>query len=190
MVEQIIDLLNEYRYWAIIISISLNIVIAITAVFPPFVLTAANIMVFGFWQGTIISFVGEALGTIITFKLYRMGFRGFFQKKLDNYPRAKRLIDAEGSEAFMIIFSMRMMPFLPSAIVTLGGAVGKVSFITFAFASALGKMPALLFEAFSVYQVTQFNWIGKLILAIVAFGILYYVFRKRVFIRKHVNTEK
>ncbi|OEH86596.1 hypothetical protein BHU72_10060 [Desulfuribacillus stibiiarsenatis] len=179
MTEQLLDLLHEYRSWAMVISIMLGVVIAIMGVLPSYFLTAANLVFFGFWTGTLISFIGEVLGAILAFILYRMGFRNFLQKQLEKYPKAQRLINAEGKDAFMLVLTLRLLPFMPSGLVTFGGAIGKISLLSFAIASSIGKLPALLFEAFSVYQVTQFNWLGKVILFLALLYFVYLLFKSR-----------
>jgi uncharacterized membrane protein YdjX (TVP38/TMEM64 family) len=51
----VIELLKNNIEGSYIISIFLNIVISILTVIPSFFLTAANIYVFGFWEGTFLS---------------------------------------------------------------------------------------------------------------------------------------
>lgn len=157
----------------------LNIVIAVLGVVPSVFVTGANLLFFGFFWGTILSFLGESIGAIVAFILYRKGLKKFSQKHLDKYPKLKRLLEAEGKEAFYLILSLRLLPFIPSGLITLTGAIGKVSLLTFAFASSLGKIPALLIEAYSVYQVTKFEWQGKVLLASAAGYFLYLVWKKK-----------
>jgi uncharacterized membrane protein YdjX (TVP38/TMEM64 family) len=88
------------------------------------------------------------------------------------------LIEAEGKTAFMLILSMRLLPFVPSGLVTFAAAVGKVRLFLFLVASSLGKIPALLIEAYAVYQVTQVGWQGKVIISVVALALFYFVIRK------------
>lgn len=178
MVESLLDLLHDYREWAILLSISVSILVAILGVLPSYFITGANLIFFGFWFGLFLSFIGEALGAIVAFLLYRMGFKRVLQKQLEAYPRAQRLINARGREAFLLVLSLRLLPFMPSGVVTFGGAVGQISFLSFAIASSIGKVPALLFEAFAVYQVTEFTWAGKLLLAIAGFYFIYLALRK------------
>ena len=101
------------------------------------------------------------------------------QKKLEKYTALNRLMNAENKQAFFLIFSLRLIPFVPSGLITFAAAVGKVSFLIFIISSSLGKLPALLLEAWSVYEVTKFGWQGKLILGIVALGILFWIVRKK-----------
>jgi ABC-type Fe3+ transport system permease subunit len=49
----------------------------------------------------------------------------------------------------------------------------------FLVASSLGKIPALLLEAWSVYEVTQAGTTGKIILAITAVVLLYVLIVRR-----------
>lgn len=173
MEDSLLALFEEYSRYAFMLSIIINIIVAILGVIPSVFVTGANIIFFGFWQGTLISFIGEGLGAILAFILYRKGFGKFSIKSVENYPKVKALLWKNGMEAFYFIVSMRLLPFVPSGLVTLFSSIGKVSLLIFAIASTLGKIPALLIEAYSVYQVTQWTWQGKLILIGAGISILY-----------------
>ena len=161
------------------ISICISILIAVLGLIPSVFITAANILFFGFINGTLISFIGESLGAAIAFILYRKGFRRVATTHLQKYPALHRLINAENKEAFYLVFSLRLIPFVPSGLITFGAAIGKITLLLFFIASSLGKLPAIFLEAWSVYEVTQFGWIGKAILVVVAIGLLYWLLRKK-----------
>jgi uncharacterized membrane protein YdjX (TVP38/TMEM64 family) len=177
--QDVINLFNNYPQYAFLISIGVSILIAVLGVVPSVFLTAANILFFGFWNGTLISFAGESIGAAIAFWLYRVGFKKRVQNKGEKFSAVKKLLHAEGREAFIAIISLRLIPFIPSGIITFTSAIGKVSMITFFIASSLGKIPALLIEAYAAYQVTAFKWQGKLILLLVGVYLLYLVFKKK-----------
>lgn len=179
MQQQIIQLFEQHPQLAIVISLAASMLVAVIGVLPSVFITAANILFFGFWQGTLLSFAGEALGAALAFLLYRKGFKKVSQKGLDKYPKIKALVDADGKKAFGLIFSFRLLPFVPSGLVTFAAAIGKVGLLLFVVASSLGKIPALLIEAYSVYQVTEFGWQGKLILAVAAIGLIYFLAKKK-----------
>ena len=178
MEERLIVLFEEYSNYAIVLSIIINVIIAIFGFIPSFFITGANIIFFGFWTGTLISFLGESIGAIVAFLLYRKGFKKFSIKAVQKYPKVKTLLWKEGKEAFYLILSLRLLPFVPSGLVTLISAIGKVSFLIFAIASTVGKIPALLIEAYSVYQVTQWTWQGKVILVVAGLYLIILSFRK------------
>jgi uncharacterized membrane protein YdjX (TVP38/TMEM64 family) len=171
--NSLLGLFKDYPQLAILLSIFISILIAMIGLLPSVFITAANILFFGFWEGTLISFLGEAIGAGVAFLLYRKGFKKSVEKKMDKYPRAKKLVNSRGTEAFWLIL------FVPSGLVTFAAAVGKPSFSTFIMASSLGKIPALLLEAYSVNAVAEFGWQGKLILAVVAVGLLYWILSRR-----------
>lgn len=152
--------------------------IAVLGLVPSVFITAANIVFFGFINGTIISFIGESLGAAIAFILYRKGFKKMTTTYLQKYPALNRLINAENNEAFYLVLSLRLVPFVPSGIITFAASVGKISFLIFLLASSLGKLPALLLEAWSVNEITKFTWIGKLILALTAIGMIFWLIKK------------
>jgi uncharacterized membrane protein YdjX (TVP38/TMEM64 family) len=178
MKEGLIQLFNQYPQAAILVSLLASILVAILGVLPSVFITAANILFFGFWPGTLISFLGEALGALIAFLLYRKGFKKTLTKQLARFPKAQKLTDATGREAFVLILSLRLLPFVPSGLVTFAASVGSVATLNFLLASSLGKIPSLLIEAWSVNQVTQATWQGKLILAVVALVLAYLGFKQ------------
>lgn len=178
MRDAILDLFQQYAQFAIPISLIISILIAISGIIPSVFITAANILFFGFWPGTAISFLGEAIGAAVAFYLYRLGFKKMTENSLNRFPNIKRLVDAEGKEAFILILSLRILPFAPSGLVTFAAAIGRTSLLLFVIASSIGKIPALLIEAYSVKQVVDFGWQGKLILAATALILLYWIISK------------
>jgi uncharacterized membrane protein YdjX (TVP38/TMEM64 family) len=178
MKEALLTFFQQYPNLALLSSLLISVLVAVLGVIPSFFITAANILFFGFWPGVFVSFLGEAVGAIVAFYLYRKGFKKEATQGLEKYSKAKALLQAENKQAFWLIFSLRLIPFVPSGLVTFAAAVGRVSALTFLVASSLGKAPALLLEGYAVYQVTQFGWQGKIILTIFALFLLYFVVRQ------------
>ena len=179
MGEGLIQIFRDHPQAAILISLGLSVVVAVIGVLPSFFITAANILFFGFWNGLLLSLLGEALGAVVAFWLYRKGFKKSAMKAFDKYPRLKRLTDTTGRQAFMLVIGLRLLPFVPSGLVTFAAAIGSMALWSFSIASTVGKIPALFMEAYAVYEVTRFGWQGKLILCLAAVAILYMVLRKK-----------
>ncbi|MHA6484840.1 TVP38/TMEM64 family protein [Paenibacillus sp. strain BS8-2] len=177
MKDSIIQLFNDYPSAAILISIVISVMISLLGVVPSVFLTAANLTVFGFWEGILISFAGEAIGAVLAFGLYRRGFGKMAEGKWLSHPKIQRLLSAQGKEAFFLILALRFMPFFPSGAVTFIAAIGKSSLIIFMLGSTLGKIPALLFEALSMYQILNWNAAGKWLVALLAVILLIMVWR-------------
>lgn len=179
MEEFVLDVFADYRQFAFWISIAISVLISILGVLPSVFVTAANIAFFGFTEGLYVSLAGEALGAIISFFMYRKGLN-----KINIQSKNKfilKLQTAKGIEAFFLIFALRLFPFAPSGLVTLAGAGSGMGIINYSIASTVGKIPALLLEAYTVSRVINLDWQAQLILAvlsIIVISILYYV-RKR-----------
>lgn len=179
MEDTLLQFFEKYPQAAVLLSLALSIVVAILGVVPSVFITAANILFFGFWNGTLLSLAGEAAGAAVAFYLYRVGFKQRAGKKLSQYPRLQQLVQAPNREAFYLIFSLRLLPFVPSGLITFAAAIGKVSFFTFLMASTLGKIPALFIEASAVYGSTAMGWQGKLLLGVAATTLLVWFFIRK-----------
>jgi len=177
MTDIILSLFDNNLELAFLISLSLSIIIAIAGVIPSFFVTAANLLFFGLYQGIVISFFGEALGAIIAFILYRKGLKEYSIKTFNNYPVVRKLLLLDGRSAFLSVLSLRLIPFVPSGIITFGAAIGKIPLGLFAISSSIGKLPALILEGYSVYQIITFSLLGKIILSILAILFIIYIFR-------------
>ena len=182
MESQVIQVFEGLGLYAILLSIVLNIIISVLGVVPSFFLTAANISFFGFGQGLLISIAGEAFGAIVSFYLYRKGIKKVTGKVTVQSRWINNLKQTEGITAFFLVLALRLAPFVPSGIITLVSAGSKMGILNFSAASTLGKIPALLIEAYSVKAVLQFDWQGKMILGLLSIFIIVFVYMKK---RKH-----
>ncbi|WP_102264142.1 TVP38/TMEM64 family protein [Mesobacillus jeotgali] len=180
----LLETLSGQPVWfAIIISLAVSIVIAIAGIIPSAFVTAANIVYFGFVWGLFLSIIGEALGAVISFILYRKGLKKL-GGNIDSSRTIKvleRLKQTHGMEAFMLVILLRLFPFAPSGLVTLAASYSAMGTWTFTVSSTIGKIPALFIEAYSVHTVlgweTEYQ-LAATIFAAVA-GICYYYWKKR-----------
>lgn len=174
MASYIVELFRESGFFAIVISLFLNILISISAFIPSVFLTGANITFFGFYNGLIISFLGEVLGAIISFILYRKGFLYLTKAANKENKYLKRLQKTSGYEAFFLIIALRILPFIPSGLINIASALSRVSWVTFGLASMIGKLPALIIEAYSVQQllILSKEYIGLGLVAVSILGLL------------------
>jgi uncharacterized membrane protein YdjX (TVP38/TMEM64 family) len=180
MKEQLLELFISYKDYALIISIVINIFIALLALIPSVFITAVNVTFFGFWDGMWISFIGESLGALIAFLAYRKGIKLFSINEKISHPKAKKLLTSKGKNAFYLILWLRLMPFIPSGLVTILAALGEVSVITYFIASSIGKFPATLMEAYSVHEVIKFSIEGKIILGVLLISVMtVYIYRRK-----------
>jgi uncharacterized membrane protein YdjX (TVP38/TMEM64 family) len=178
MEGQVLQWFENRGYYAIGISIFLNIIISVLGVVPSVFITAANISFFGFEYGLSLSILGEAFGAIISFYLYRKGINKVKTRVPFNNQYLDKLQQTNGVEAFSLIIALRIFPFIPSGLVTLVSASSKVGIWNFSFSSTLGKIPALLIEAYSISQILNWSLQGKVILGLSSLFIVGFLMKK------------
>ncbi|OAN12354.1 hypothetical protein A3783_12500 [Exiguobacterium undae] len=174
--------LEQADTFAVPISLLVSILVSLFGVLPSAFITAANLLYFGFWEGLLLSFLGEALGAGIAFYVYRRGFRQI--EPLIRSPLVLKWLDKltkqTGWDAFWSILFLRLLPFAPSGLVTFLSATSGVSALVFLSASTIGKVPALLLEAFAVNELIQRDsLIPWLIAGLFLICYLFYWWKKR-----------
>ena len=138
MGETLYQLLEQAGMFAVFVSLFVNILVSIIGVLPSVFITVSNLLFFGLYNGLLISLIGEVIGAIISFILYRKGLKKWRLKDAQHTVLLK-LKNLQGKNAFWTILSLRILPFIPSSVVTLGSAFSKVSLGVFAVASTIGK---------------------------------------------------
>lgn len=172
--------INYWGAYGIIASLSISILIAIAGIIPSILVTGANVIVFGPINGFIISWVGEVIGALVSFYLYRLGFKKRFERLGGKYTMLDRIVSAKGFEITVLLFQARLLPFIPSGFVTLAGAISNINILHFLVATALGKLPSIALEALVSFDVININtnWI-RLAITSFALGSMFLLLRKR-----------
>ncbi|KRE29784.1 TVP38/TMEM64 family protein [Paenibacillus sp. Soil522] len=94
--------------------------------------------------GGFAAWAGSAAASIVMFLFIRYGYREWGVHVLHRYNRIGRLTELFERNAFLTILFARLIPFIPSIAINMYAALSRVSFTTYAIASSLGKMPAML----------------------------------------------
>jgi uncharacterized membrane protein YdjX (TVP38/TMEM64 family) len=146
-------------------SIAINVIISVLGVLPTFFITAMNISLFGLNVGIAVSILGESIGAIISFVLYRKGISASKLGKVTKNKYFVKLNNAQGTEWIFLLFAFRIIPFIPSSVVTIAAAFSNVHIAAFSIISTIGKIPALLLEAFIIVNIIDASQ-GNLILIV------------------------
>lgn len=153
MINSLINIFNQYSELAIFISLFISVIIALLGIVPSVFVTGANIVFFGPINGFFISLLGEVIGGWISFKVYRKGINKFAGNIEGKYELIDKIVKSEGRSVGVLIFEGRLIPFIPSGLVTLAAAVSKVNSLIFIIATFLGKIPSILLEVLASYGV-------------------------------------
>ena len=178
-IDSVLEILGQYREFAIFISIIISVIIALLGVVPSIFVTGANIIFFGPIWGFIISLLGESIGGYISFKVYRLGLKKSITSILGKYRLVDNLVKSKGWKAGVLIFEGRLIPFIPSGFITLGAALSSVNSFIFVVTTFLGKIPSIALEALVSYEFINANEGSiKLIITIIALILLWLTIKK------------
>ncbi|CAM3498148.1 TVP38/TMEM64 family protein [Brevibacillus invocatus] len=122
----------------------------IMALFPviPYPLVGGVIgAAYGPVWGGLVTWIGSTAASILMFLFVRYGYQEWGTRILNRYERIGKLTGMFERNAFLTIAFARCIPIVPSIVVNVYCALSRVSFLTYAIASALGKIPAMLLFA-------------------------------------------
>ncbi|MFH5181737.1 TVP38/TMEM64 family protein [Paenibacillus sp. TAB 01] len=103
---------------------------------------------YGPLAGAFLSWSAASVASVLVFWLARYLFREQGRAYLAKYERLDKLQAALEKHPFLTILLARLIPVIPQAVVNVVPAVTSIPVLTFAVASALGKIPAMLLFAF------------------------------------------
>lgn len=140
--RELANWLLSFGAWAVIISIIVMIIQTIATPVPLFLVAGANGFIFGVAWGMVITLVGALLGATVAFYMARVIARDYFSRRLSKYmPQVDEMSNKSGAK---VIFLARLVPILPSSIISYAAGLSKVSFSAFFVASVFGKLPEIV----------------------------------------------
>lgn len=132
-----------------------NLLVGAIGFIPSVFMTALNISLYGLGGGLALSLIGEVFGVWLGFHLYRFGFSKlkaeWRQHRLWLYLHSRNI-----RQLFFGIIALRLLPFVPSGLVTAAASATTIRSTPFLLASTIGKIPAVALEVAAVYGFTQF----------------------------------
>lgn len=132
-----------------------NLLIGALGFIPSVFMTALNISLYGLGVGLMLSLIGEVFGVWIGFHLYRFSFSKmkaeWRQHRIWRYLHSRNI-----RQLFFGIIILRLLPFVPSGLVTAAASATTIRSTHFLLASTIGKIPAVALEVAAVYGFTQF----------------------------------
>ncbi|PFA66463.1 hypothetical protein CN378_14315 [Bacillus sp. AFS015802] len=151
--ENMMDLIQQYRSFGPIPGILLPLLEAFLPFLPLVVFVTANANAFGLWWGFLFSWIGATLGALIVFLLVRRYgearvFR--FLRKSRQVNRLTKWVDKHG---FGPLFILLCFPFTPSAVVNVVAGLSSISIAQYMLAVVTGKMVMIFTISFIGYDI-------------------------------------
>jgi uncharacterized membrane protein YdjX (TVP38/TMEM64 family) len=97
--------------------------------------------------GGLVTWTGSTAASILMFAFVRYGYQDWGVRALHKYKMTDQVTRLFEKNAFLMILFARMIPVIPSIIINVYAALSRVSFVVYAAASSIGKVPAMLLFA-------------------------------------------
>ena len=98
---------------------------------------------FGLWWGFLIVFVGNIVGTAISFALSRSIARPWFQQKLSSNAKLRALGPAVERESWKIILLRQLHPLFPTSLLNYFYGLTRIRFGAYMLWASIGRIPGL-----------------------------------------------
>src|SRR5437773_3670586 len=110
---------------------------------PGGVLAVGGGFFFGLWWGFLIVFVGNIVGTAISFTLSRSIARRWFQQKLSTNPTLRAFGPAVERESWKIILLSQLHPLFPTSLLNYFYGLTTIRFGLYMLWASIGRIPGL-----------------------------------------------
>lgn len=170
-----IDYIRSYGPYAVLVSFGIIVFINSVAVLPNIFILAANGIIFGIVEGTLISWIAESVGVVISFAFMRYFFRDYAHKVIVRSNALQKVNDFSGKNGFQIMLIARSIPFIPSGLITALGALSGICWRDYILATLIGKLPSALIEVtlghdLASYREHTMRLTVLILVSVVAYG--------------------
>jgi uncharacterized membrane protein YdjX (TVP38/TMEM64 family) len=167
-------LLANYKAASILIYLLLQIIQVVISVIPGQILQFAAGYIYGFVLGTVLSLVGVALGTIITFYLAKVLGKDAMHVLFGEERISKFVQILNSKKAYIFLFIFFVIPGLPKDLLTYAAGISEIRLKPFLILSLVGRAPALMVTiAMSrmLYNGSYIELVLLIIISVILFGI-------------------
>lgn len=186
-IDSAIKYIASFHAMAPLVALGLFFAQAILPLFPYMILAGAAGMIFGFWGGFALSWLGALLGACAAFWVSRALGKDWFVSRINKrYHFDLEAIDPK--YGFWGIVIARIFPVVPTPIINVAAGVGGISFRVFVASSALGKLPTAIvytgvgYHLYKTGNITETLLLVAIILGISFLGISH--FRSRLLVKR------
>ena len=156
-VQQIEDEILSWGPFGVVASIALMVVHSFVP-FPAEFVAVANGMLFGVVWGVVITWTGAMLGAVAAFGLARLLGRPFVAKMVRGKDNWRRIDQWTVDQGWQVLLISRFIPVIAFNLVNYAAGLTGVSWLTFAWTTALGILPAVVLMVLAGAHIEVMGW--------------------------------
>ena len=170
-ISSIVELLQSFGSLSPLIYILIMALAIVISPIPSLPLVIASGIVYGNFEGFLYSIIGAQIGAMIAFFISRYFARDYVIKKFSK--QIKFMERYSDNTLMIIIFILRLFPFVQFDVISYGAGITKIRWYKFAIATFFGMMPpTYLFVSTGSFLVSN-TLIGILLFVIITLLILF-----------------
>ena len=139
--------LGDLGAWASAVFVAFYIVAALTLVPASFLLTVSAGAMFGVWRGSVLVFIGAAIGASLVYAVVSPLAGSRWMQHVRRDRRVRTVEAAMAGEGVHIMFLLRLSPITPYSIVNYALALSGVRYVDFA-AALPGMIPVIVLSTY------------------------------------------
>ncbi|MDQ0206846.1 TVP38/TMEM64 family protein [Alkalicoccobacillus murimartini] len=139
--------IQNYGQQSIVLTTIAATLFALFPVIPFPVIGAILGVMYGPALGSLVTWIGSSVASIIMFIAIRFGFQDWGRRVITRYKSLDKITTLFERNAFMTIFISRMVPVIPSIVANSYFALSRVSLGVYSLASTIGKIPSMILFA-------------------------------------------
>lgn len=171
-IDSVVNFINSFGLFAIVIFVLLVILEVVLAPIPPFVLYVAGGILFGALAGGILTLLGNVIGAVVAFMIARKFGRNLVEKKINNSLR-KRFDRFSQKYGGWALFILRLNPFTTSDLFSYLAGLTKMKLKTLIISTTLGLIPLIFIQTYLGDLFVRDNPV--LFLIFIAISIIYLI---------------
>lgn len=166
--EEINQLLKQYKTASFFIYLGMQIFQVIVSVIPGQALQFAAGYAYHFWLGFLLTVIGVALGTVITFYLARLLGRNSLHVIFGEEKFSRFVHTLNSKRSYMVLFVIFLIPGIPKDIFTYAAGVSEIRVGPFLLLSMTGRTPAMMGGILMGNMFYNGSYIGLIIMGTAA----------------------
>lgn len=185
-VNKVVEYIRSFGVYAYLVSFLLMIFQSVAAPIPAFLITFANAIVFGWWQGAILSWTSAMAGATICFYIARILGRDAVVKLTSNAAinNIEKYFDKYGSKTILIC---RLLPFVSFDVVSYFAGLTSMSLSSFLLATGIGQLPATIIYSYVGGMLTGGTKMLVTALLVIFSLTIFIMIIKQIFAEKEIN---
>lgn len=141
--EDVNAMLQEYKGYSILVYLVSQIIQIVICVIPGQMLQFAAGYTFGFWFGLVLSWVGAAIGAVISYYLAKLLGQGILYLIFDEKQMESFIEKLNSKKAIVAVFLIYLIPGLPKDACSYAAGISNMKLKPFLLVSLIGRTPAM-----------------------------------------------